>query len=776
MRTTAPELAAAPAPADPAPRWVAILGITITSLLVLAVLQPQLLVVANTPSGGDMGAHVLGPAYLRDVLLPEGRVLGWSNSWFAGFPIFYFYFPLPSLVIVALDLLLPYGVAFKVVTVIGLLAMAPATYFFARSMRFSRTAATVAAAAGGAFVFMESYTIYGGNIASTLAGEFSYSWSFALSLVYLGLLVRAIKDDRRFLPWAAAALAATALCHVLTTLVVIIASIPVLLWKRGTGRAVTVWIWGFLIAAFWALPLIMRIGLTSDMAWTPLSRWSDLFPVDAWLVIPLAVVGIVWSLRRTARVVPAVLATLIPLVYFWVPVVLPDLVPGLGDRWKLWNGRLLPYWFFGLYLFAGLAVGLAGDALLRRLPERMSVWWTRALLLAGGVVTFAVAAASEALPPWARWAMAAPFGLALIGSFAFPPRVSVRPVLTISVVVLLIGGGLAGVSFVNGWARWNYSGYEAKEGWPEYEQLMQVMDGLPSGRVQWEANGDLERYGTPMSPMLFPYWTEWTHPSMEGLFFESSITTPFHFLNHAEMSYKPSNPIPGLNYHTFDFERGVEHLGVYGVRYYVSFTEEAAAEAEQTEGLTLVAETAPFKIFELAPPSLVDVATSVPSVYEEPDGGVLSALGTEADTAPTFEEFALDWYDDIEGMDRWVVAEGPAEWPRITTLGERADTPIAGGGEVSDVVIDDERISFRTTAVGVPHLVKVSYFPNWTAQGAEGPWRAAPSLMVVVPTEEEVVLEFRNTWVETSGLVLSAVGIAGLAAWGLAWRRRRAAR
>ena len=78
----------------------------------------------------------------------------------------------------------------------------------------------MAAAAAGAFVFMESYTIYGGNIASTLAGEFSYSWSFALSLVYLGLLVKAVKDDRRFLPWAAAALAATALCHVLTTLVV----------------------------------------------------------------------------------------------------------------------------------------------------------------------------------------------------------------------------------------------------------------------------------------------------------------------------------------------------------------------------------------------------------------------------------------------------------------------------------------------------------------------------------------------------------------------------
>ncbi len=52
----------------------------------------------------------------------------------------------------------------------------------------------------------------------------------------------------------------------------------------------------------------------------------------------------------------------------------------------------------------------------------------------------------------------------------------------------------------------------------------------------WEANSGWNDYGTPMSPMLFPYWTEGTHPSMEGLFFESSITTPFHFINHSEMS------------------------------------------------------------------------------------------------------------------------------------------------------------------------------------------------------------------------------------------------
>jgi hypothetical protein len=101
---------------------------------------------------------------------------------------------------------------------------------------------------------------------------------------------------------------------------------------------------------------------------------------------------------------------------------------------------------------------------------------------------------------------------------------------------------------------------------------------------------------------------------------------------------------------------------------------------------------------------------------------------------------------------------------------------ITAGGEVGDVVLDDHRISFRTTAVGVPHLVKVSTFPNWTATGAEGPYRAAPSLMVVVPTDEEVVIEFRNTWAENLGWMLTLMSFAGLAGWAVArWvgRRRR---
>jgi hypothetical protein len=336
-------------------------------------------------------------------------------------------------------------------------------------------------------------------------------------------------------------------------------------------------------------------------------------------------------------------------------------------------------------------------------------------------------------------------------------------------------GAATGVTYVDGWSVWNYEGYESKETWPEYQALMAELDTLPPGRVQWEANSELNQYGTPMSPMLIPYWTEGSLASMEGLYFESSLTTPFHFINHSEMSYRPSNPIPGLQYHTFDMERGLRHMDAYGVRYYVSFTPEAAEKANGIDGFEELAVSGPFHIFELPETDLVVPATHLPAVYEAPQRGLFAALvgsptvtGADGEPLPSFHEMALDWYEDIDNMDRWVVAGGPEDWPRIESLEERPDTVLTVPEDpVSDIVVEDHRITFSTEAVGVPHMVKVSYFPNWTATGAEGPWRATPSLMVVVPTANEVVIEFRDTWAETLGKLLSLGGVGAFAALGV---------
>ena len=224
------------------------------------------------------------------------------------------------------------------------------------------------------------------------------------------------------------------------------------------------------------------------------------------------------------------------------------------------------------------------------------------------------------------------------------------------------------------------------------------------------------------------------------------------------MSHRPSNPVRGLSYRGLDIERGVAHLGIYGVDYYVSYTEEATAAAEDF-GLEFLSATDPFRIYSLPETALVEVGAYEPAVW---DGG------------GDFRDAALDWYDDYQHLDRWLVADGPGEWQRITDVARISRRPSgADPGAVSDIVVEDHRISFRTTAVGEPHLVKVSYFPNWTASGAEGPYHAAPSLMIVVPTEPEVVIEFANTWPEKVGMILTVMGVAVVGLLVVLDRRRR---
>ena len=63
------------------------------------------------------------------------------------------------------------------------------------------------------------------------------------------------------------------------------------------------------------------------------------------------------------------------------------------------------------------------------------------------------------------------------------------------------------------------------------------------GRALWENNNDEDSYGTPMALMLLPFWTDGCIGSMEGLYFEASGTTPYHFLTTAALS--PAQLQPG---------------------------------------------------------------------------------------------------------------------------------------------------------------------------------------------------------------------------------------
>jgi hypothetical protein len=95
--------------------------------------------------------------------------------------------------------------------------------------------------------------------------------------------------------------------------------------------------------------------------------------------------------------------------------------------------------------------------------------------------------------------------------------------------------------------------------------------------------------------------------------------------------------------------------------------------------------------------------------------------------------------------------------------------------EVSDVQIEQQPLSFSVDQVGVPVVVKVSYFPNWDASGALGPYRIGPNMMVVVPTENDVELTYGRSTVDWLFSLLTVLGIALCIVWRMRGDVRHAA-
>jgi hypothetical protein len=817
-------------------------------------LQPDLLLSDSTPAGGDMGAHVWGPAYLRDHLLPNGQVAGWTGDWYAGFPAYQFYMVVPSLMIVLLNagvhgwaglapaavgvagvavavvqwhdrrvrrwaiaaavagfalVGLPYGIAFKLVSVSGIVTLPVAAYALGRLAGTRFPTPAVLAVATLPFLFYRGFTIYGGNVPSTLAGEFAFSISLSLAVLYVGVMFKGLETGR-YRALAAVLLALTGLCHLIpafwalgaTTVAVVVRfrlrqdrlerGLPALLGGltaiavgatgvvlldgvgvvlgtaiAGLGAAAVlagVWLlsdsvrWltptlvvGGLLSMWWVGPFYLRSDYLNDMGWeklpyqdpemSRLEEWvQHLLPhttadVDLRWVFALAVLGAGLSFALRLRL--GIFLVLTTVAVGFVFVVAPE--------GRLWNGRLLPFYYLTAALLAGLAVSelVRTIMLLVRDGRREPVGAGVPLVLAAlAAVVVIVGVPMGQLP----------FSERIENGYAWPRfspwQVRAEP-----------------ASFVTSWARWNYSGYEGKDTYREYYDLVTTMEDVGEqrgcGRAFWEYEKELNRYGTPMALMLLPHWTDGCIGSMEGLYFEASATTPFHFLTQVELSTAPSAAQRDLPYGGFDITRGVDHLQMMGVKYYMATSANAIAQARTHPDLTEVATSGPWVVFEVADSEIVSSLDNQPAVVDGIDDSQLEWVEQPLDESGKFGGPAVSWFTD---PGQWAVplaSSGPDEWQRVAVGEEPEGVPVEPV-EITNIDAGEESLSFDVDQVGVPVLVKMSYFPNWQVTGADGPYRVAPNFMVVVPNDTHVELSYGRTPVEYSSYALTLLGFVGL--------------
>jgi hypothetical protein len=273
--------------------------------------------------------------------------------------------------------------------------------------------------------------------------------------------------------------------------------------------------------------------------------------------------------------------------------------------------------------------------------------------------------------------------------------------------------------------------------------------------------------------MLLPYWTKGCIASMEGLYFEAAGTTPYHFITAAAMSKQSSNPVRELRYDNNDAAKGVDYMRQLGIKYFMGYTTEAISAAAHQPDLVEVAVSGPWHVFELQDTQLVEPLAVQPVVVNKRSG----------DQRERWLEVGTSYFQHRTEWAAIPMYNGPSEWQHINvsvdasrTVGSpgqsarevdivnpSSGTPITAKNldpvTVTNVKLTEQGISFHVDKVGVPVLVKVSYFPNWTVSGAGRVYRAAPNMMVVVPTKNDVSMAYKSSDLDRFAYLITFIGV-----------------
>lgn len=509
----------------------------------LCYLEPAALFSKNITTGGDTGSHYYTAQYLKDVLLPKGKISGWCQGNLAGFPMLQNYFPLPFLIMTVLSWVMPLQIAFKVATVMGTFLLPLCTYLFFRLLRQPFPIPIMGALFSLPFLFMEGNSMWGGNIPSTLAGTFCYSLGFSLAVLWLGLVYRVMSENKG-LRICALVLALVGLCHGYTLLAVLFSSLFFLIsgkkFKTNLKRLLLINALAFCLMGFWLIPLMAFLPYTTRFSilwvfftWDQILR--EVLPVILYPFIACGLAGTVWMFFSRKTVGSNRLPK--PLVYVWFISFSGLALYFIGYRMGLVDIRFLPFFQF--------------------------------FMIIGG---------------------------AFMGSlFSISRTLKVKVVGALAVLLLTFLWVDSRETISRSWARSNYAGFEAKALWKPFNAVNEFLRGdVKDPRVVYEHSMRNQGAGTVRAFENLPLFSG--RSTLEGVYIQGSLSVPFIFYLQSEMSQKPSTPIPDYNYSRFNLEKAHEHLKLFNVSEVVLVEPETIQAATKSPLFDFAYRAGPFEI------------------------------------------------------------------------------------------------------------------------------------------------------------------------------------
>ena len=516
----------------------------------------------NLVSGGDTGSHNY-VAYYSSKIFP--KLKWWSPDWYAGFPFLYFYPPFLYYLVAFFNKiqLIPWNIGLKIATLVGTLLLPILVYLCLKILDFKYPIPVLGSVFSLFFIFLEKFTIYGGNFPSTLAGEFSYSLGFGLFFVFAALLIKG-KEKKNLWLFNSLLLSLMAVIHPFSVIMAVIFGFLIFLESAIKRNAKDVFFYllkvyglGFLLSAFWSLPFLMLLPYTAKMNWTRTIKLDELFPSTLIIFEIIAVLTIIFSLffkEKRKKILVFILILIAALVPYFV----------LNNS-SIWNTRFLPFFLMTMIIISAIGVGTGYQFL----QEKTAKLFQRKKIFINEFI----------------------FSLFLIVTSYF----------------LIFGYLNSTISFIPFWLKWNYEGFEAKGEWNKVVELNEYLKSLPDGRVMWEYRSEYDKFGTPRILENLPIWTG--KPTFEGLLIESGISSYFHFINQAETTQTPTSAVAGFEYPAFNFENGSKHLKFFGANYFVAYTPEIKQLSEKY--FEKLKEVNDFTVYSIPDSEMVEVLKEI---------------------------------------------------------------------------------------------------------------------------------------------------------------------
>lgn len=671
---------------------------------ILLFLSPSLLFLDSTATGGDTASHVFTAWYLKHQLLPHGALTGWCMGNLGGFPMLQNYFPLPFVMMVGLSWIMPFNIAFKLGTILGVLSLPWAAWFFFRRLRQPWPVPLAGAILSLPFLFMEGQSIWGGTILSALSGTFCYSMGFSLALVFLGCLYGHFYEKRRPV-LCALILALTGFCHGYALLFAGFGSLFFLLtphrFLKHLKELFIIHTLAVGFMSFWLVPLILNLPWTTKFGFV----WNfsnmgqimeQVFPVLTW---------------------PFIILSLTAPLFFTVSV-------HFKDRGKNESAGTAPVFVYYLAL-----TGL----MLYALGYRINLVDVRFL-------------------PFFQ------FFMIIAGAFVFR-HLNGHKRSTAFFMVFFLCATLLWIhsreTSVRAWSRHNFKGFENM---PLHKDFMAVMDYLKGSendsRVVYEHSPLNEPIGSIRAFESLPFFSG--RSTLEGLYLQASLLSPYIFSIQAELSAHPSMPLADYVYPGFDLNRAIPHLDLFHVGQIILIEPESQAAALNNPAYDLVYQSGPFMVFNLA---------GQKSAYVE-ELSFKPNLITQSD----FRRHFFTWFRKGNPAIPLVYIKNPGtiDLERMvpmdpSNMDHVIPQPLNNEPANLRVHMSQDEIVIDQARPGLPLLIKVSYHPNWKATGADTIYLASPGFMLVYPTAPHVLLRYGPSFPEHLGLGLFVLTLASLA-------------